>query len=58
MPDVDGTVLGSLLEPDACSHLLKVCNLKVHMLGTYCRISNREDQKKKRYHLAGATVAS
>ena len=58
MPDVDGTGFGSFLEPDACSHLLKICNLKVHMEGTYCIISNRADQKKKRYHLARATVAS
>ena len=48
MPDVDGTGFGSFLEPDACSHHLKVCNLKVHMEGTYCIISNiRRSEEEK-----------
>lgn len=31
MPDADGTGADTLLESDACSHLLKVCNLTVPM---------------------------
>ena len=36
MPDIDGTCSGSLLEWDVCSHLWKVHNLKVCIMGTYC----------------------